>query len=161
MRILKHILKTVLFSVGISVVIRIVFGLYSVFGHVTLLVPIVLSIFIAFSLSVPGKIGFFTTDLLHVIIVTTSYILLDYFGLFLDLASNTADFFSGFVGTDSVRVNLLWCILFVMPVYFFSFIIVSGIISSIKSKRRQKADGLDDPLYDMEYDPKENRITYR
>ena len=156
MKIIKYFLKIVAWSVGISVGIRIVFGLYSVFGPPILLISLGLAIAASLSLSASSNAGFMTVSLLHMIMTTTSYIFFDYSGLFLTLASDTARFFSKFTADDSVKVNLLWCIMFVMPVYFFCFIVSSGVISSLKS-RKLRIENENEEYYDVEDDVIPNR----
>lgn len=155
MKVVKYLLKTLAWSVGIGIGIRMVFGLYSVFGPPVLLISLGLAIAASVSLSASSNAGFVTVSMLHMVLTTAAYIFFDYSGLFLTLASDTAKFFAGF-SSDDVRVNILWCIMFVMPVYFFCFIVSSGIIASVKSRRLQEMTE-DDDYYKIE----DKVITHR
>lgn len=136
MKTLKYIIKTALWSVAVSIVIRIVFGLYSVFGAPVLFLAIFLGLCTAHSLSTSGIASFTVGALAHVLLVTGFYVVFDVTDLFRMLALDSADFFAKIAGVPDGRVNILWCILFVMPLYFASFVLSAGVISSIKERRR-------------------------
>lgn len=137
MIVIKNLIKTVVWSAAIAVFIRIVFGLYSVFGAITLLLPLSIGFICALSISSSSNVGLTIFSLLHMALTCGFYSFFDYSGMLLTLASDTADFFARFSVSDDTRVNILWCILFVMPVYFFSFIVSSGIITSVKIRRKK------------------------
>lgn len=136
MKALKYILKSVLLSILLSIVLRIIFGLYSVFGTPVILLALALGLCSALCLSGSGNGTYLAGAMLHILLVTSLYILFDVTDTFRLLASDSADFFAKLAGRADGRVNLLWCILFIMPIYFFSFVVSSGIISSVKGKRK-------------------------
>lgn len=163
MKAVKYFIKTVLWSIGISIFIRIAFGACSAFGAIVLLVPLILAIIAAVSLSTSSNGGFTAVSSIHILLTTAFYAFFDYSGLFRTLPSDSAVFFSRFIADDAVMTNMLLCILLVMPVYFFSFIITSGIIASVRNKRLM-AETEADEYYEEdteEYDDYEDGIKIR
>lgn len=136
MKTVKYIIKSIISAAVLNVLLRILFGLYSVFGAPVILLAVALGLISALYLSVCGNGAYIAGAMLHILLVTSFYILFDVTDIFRLLPSDSADFFAKFACQGDGRVNLLWCILFIMPIYFFSFVLSSGIISSVKDKRK-------------------------
>ena len=140
MKSLKSFVKILLWSLGISIAVRIMFGAESVFGYLILIFPFLAALAASFSLASSSTAGYVVSSSLHLVFTTGFYILADITGFFRKLPYESADFFEKFASDNAVNTDIVWCILSVMSVYFASFIIISSIISSVKMRKRTESE---------------------
>lgn len=131
---LKYILKMLLWSVGISIGMKIVFGMYSVFGVVSLFIPLTVGIISAASLTRSKNTFTVLLSSIHILLVAGFTILADNKGFLLSLASDSASFFSKISGKGVIGTNVFWSIMIVLGTYYIAFILTSLIISAALTK---------------------------
>lgn len=138
MRVVLGAVKS-LFAAGlVSIVIRIVFGMYSVFGVPSLIAPAVIGTLVAAYLIPKGCDRFFGKALSHMVLVTAIFALTDYFGLFCSVGVEAQSFFSDTFGR-AVSHGILISIVCTTAAYFVSLIVASVIIASSHARRIRKS----------------------
>ena len=126
------------FAAGLaSVVIRILFGLYSVFGPPALIAPAVFGIAAALFLIPKSCDRFFGEDLSHMVLVTVIFALTDHFGIFCTVGTESASFFSDTFGRTASG-EILISILCITAADFASLIAASIVIASLHGRRLRK-----------------------
>ena len=138
MDIIKKFIKIFLWSLGVSIAVRIMFGAYSVFGTVSLTVPFLCAILTGYVMSSSSVAGYIISSSLHLILTTAFYILADFAGFFRSLPAESAEAIQRFTSAAGANRDILYSIIFVMAVYFISFTIISSIISSVKMRKKAK-----------------------
>lgn len=144
MKFVSYIFKVMLCSLAVSIIIRIIFGLYSVFGAPMLLLSLLMGIIAALSTAPSSTVGYAASSTLHMLLVTAFSVIFDMTGIFRTLASSSADFFAGAAGIDDAKVNIFFCILFVTPVYFLSYTVFAFIISLLRARSRCRSAETDE-----------------
>ena len=132
----RYILKVLVWSLSVSIGMRIIFGLYAVFGFPVLLFPLAAGAAAAISFAPPGSGGLVAASSIHMILISVLSAVFDITGLLRKLPFDCADFFAKTVGMEKISVSIFKSILFVMPVYFLSFIIFSVFTSSRRFRKK-------------------------
>ncbi len=135
MRALNCIAKLFIWSFAASILLRLVYGLYFVYAILSFIIAAALGIIGAFVLSPRSLVGFAALPFFHILITSALSFLYDWSGIFRTLSFDSAEFFLSSVGSDKTIVSLFRPILFITPVYFIVFIIISGIISAYHRRR--------------------------
>lgn len=135
MKLVRYILKIILWSAAVAVGIRVVFGLYAVFGTPVLIVPFGVGVIAAFSMAPASIAGYGAVSMLHILAVAGLSVFFDVTSVFRTLAADSAAFFANATGTDGIR-SVLWAMCYVLPLYFASYVVFGAVISCRRYKRK-------------------------
>lgn len=145
-----YILKILVWSLSVSIGMRIIFGLYAVFGFPILIFPLAAGAAAAISFAPPGSGGLVAASSIHMILVTVLSAVFDVTGILRKLPFDCADFFARAAGMEKISVSIFKSILFVMPVYFLSFILFSVFISSRRFRKKSSYNSYSRKIYGSE-----------
>lgn len=144
MRILSSVIKTLIWSLIMSIFLRLIYGLYFAYTVPSFVIAAALGIIGAFILSPSTLSGFISSSLFHILSTSAMSFLYDKSGIFRTLSFDCAKFFlSSTVGKAPI-VSLLWPIIFITPIYFIAVIITSGIISHYRRRRLDSESSSED-----------------
>lgn len=138
MKLISYIMKVMLISLAVSIILRVIFGLYSVFGALALIPAALMGLIAALSTAPSSTVGYAASSTVHMLLVVAFSVIFDMTGVLRTLASSCADFFAGAVGLDGAKLNILWCILFVAPVYFLCYTVFAFIASLFRAASRRR-----------------------
>jgi len=143
MKLSVSLLRAIIWSLLLSIIVRIIYGIHAVYGIPALLIPLILGTATAIFLT-PPKIGkFIFTAIVHMGFITLFTALLDLSGLFNSLAGDSAVFFSKFTEANSSQHNFFFSILLVNTVYFFSYVINGCICFRIRASSLAREEEYD------------------
>lgn len=157
---LKYMLRMFLWSLGISIGMKVVFGMYSVFGAIVLLIPFTVGIIAAFFLTRTGNTATVLLSSVHILLISGFCALADKAGILSDLSADSVSFFLKTAKKTVAGTDVFWSIMFVLGTYYITFITVSLIISSVRTKN---ASNYDDEYYfeeDDDYDSDSEKQKY-
>lgn len=145
--------RIVIASFAVSVVLRILFGLYCVSGTVGMIVTVLCAALTVHFIIPRDSDRFFAAALAHMSFVTVFFVLADRFALFSSLAEECAAFVENLSGRSTSH-GLLVSIVCVTSVYFLSFIAASLVTSALHAARLRSHD--EEPESD-----EESEIAYK